>query len=446
MADAVTNQESDLPANYQSMWGQYFANPQTLGPDLPIIRVRPEDEQPLTQGNAISTAGHAILQGILSPYHAFIRAWENESAGERAHPGDAIQATLPFAVGRLPVTAPTPAAVSNVTARELADVPGVYTQVPGVITDFRGAPNPNAANAVDNAIYGQIRRGEGQQIPHDPYQQALLEQDLTRMIARVQRETTTQRREMLQGEVERLQGILRTTDETLLPAAERATVEAQLQRTQAELRRGSLSVIEGEGTGQVATTRRILGEFGIPESNIRLRQSAPDPQTGDISHYMTVTDPAGGPNIRIRIANHPGHVRRGEIDASNMSADELRAAISERLASREGAPDVTKGYSPRHPAMDQPNIQEVISLMRQQGDGAGAIANYLNRNYRFERPVTANTVQAYMTRADREAAARQGYTTNQAGTIYPSLEDLQKQQWIVPTPRVYGRRVNPPEE
>lgn len=80
--------EADPLPDFEGMYGQYLT-PSTLGPRFQPVAPR-EGEAPMGQGDVLPS----ILEILLGPYHAFTRAWEAESRGERASPGDALEAAL----------------------------------------------------------------------------------------------------------------------------------------------------------------------------------------------------------------------------------------------------------------------------------------------------------------------------------------------------------------
>lgn len=269
-------------ARFQAQYGQY---------------TQPRTEQ-LGQHNLLRQGVVGILEGVLGPYHAFVRAWEDESAGYRASPEDVLAVAVPAAIpgASLPRTVPQSAEISSLTGNDLRYLaPGMRT--PQSIVDDMSIPPgrdifpdnvtgniPNIRNMTDEEFSAFMSSAPDR----TPYDRAVIDQ-----------RTLQQNRDEL-----------------------------------ADYIRGGFRVIEG---GNRTTTQDMVGEvfsrYNIPEQSIRIRT----PSEG--SAYYDVRLP-NGERIRARLSDHPRtdrdnrpSSRRGEIDISTPEGlKELERRVREALS------------------------------------------------------------------------------------------------------------------
>lgn len=146
----------------------------------------PMSGEALGQHNLLRRGAIGVLEGVLGPYHAFVRAWEDMSRDGTFDPADTLAVAVPAAIpgARLPrniaytETNPSIMPSGTFTTRDITDVAGGIRTPQSIVDDaqpFFSQLQTDVANT--NTVTGRVSR----QIDTDPYTQAVIDQQWDRM-------------------------------------------------------------------------------------------------------------------------------------------------------------------------------------------------------------------------------------------------------------------------
>lgn len=305
-------------------------NPPTLGGSRQPTGAR--QGQPFGQADVVP----AIVNVALSPYHAFLRAWESISAGGEASVSDVLQVAVPAALpgARLPVQ------------RRTGEPDTIMGGSPNAVMGSRDIrlenfPSFREQEILDNARVGGRGPVFADNMTHDEFMRAARESrealidDTNRLTGMSEDEIRYERavRQQQQEQQALREDLIEATPDEAATILRRARTTGVLD----EAPSGNVRLPSGDAANQ--TDLRIIGdtlaEAGVDMNAVRLRQGRAT--GGEESTYLVF--PGATRPVKIRISNHPGRTSRYEIDAYNLSPDELRAAIQRELDPATATPN-----------------------------------------------------------------------------------------------------------
>lgn len=323
----------------------------------PVLESAPPQQHTVIRDGALG-----ILDAFLGPYHAFTRAWEMESAGQRAHPADMLAIAAPAAVlgPRLPVTSTTPAirtmdgvvmsegevmSSGRLISGEAGRVDSAGRFIPDRTPEPILPPGQSFGRdpILDHAM--NIRTPQSIVNDHMPFYSNLHKPEANMNIPSLRNMTDEQFDAFMGSAPDRTPYDLALRDQQARNVLQRnrdelaeyirggfQPIEGGLSRIEAirtELRRGNLSeTTRRELTEELSrlsaplrtTTQEQVGElftrYNIEDTAIRVRTSQ------DGSRYFTISGLPDNRSLRVRLSEHPQSRRggrsrgSGEIDAS----------------------------------------------------------------------------------------------------------------------------------